>query len=97
MTLKMFWGSLLLFLMSVALATAYLTRNFSVNTLVVVSFLISLTPMVSAFQSVYYVFTLNYLKGHIFCRKRISPQSNGATGGHRTSNGIQGQSRTNHF
>ena len=93
MTLKMFWGSLLLFLMSVALATAYFSRNFSVNTFVVVSFLTSLTLMVSAFQSVYYVFTLNHLKGNIFGKTRILPQSNWATGGQR--NGVQGQSHMN--
>ena len=73
-TLKMFWGSLLLFLMSVALATAYFIWNFSVNTFVAVSFLTNLTLMLSACQSVYYVFTLNHLKGNFFRRKRISPQ-----------------------
>ena len=68
-TLRMFWGSLMLFLISVALAAMFLARNFGQPVFTEISYLNNLSLITSALQSVYYILSVDHLKIRV-CRKR---------------------------
>ena len=72
-TLKMFWGSLMLFLISVALAAMYLARNFGQPVFTEISYLTNLSLITSAFQSVYYILSVDYLKIRVFRKRNVAP------------------------